>query len=129
MYIVYGRMSCPYCVAALNLLDEYGHKYEFIDITKAKNTAMYYQYKRTWNHHTVPLIKGPSGGYLGGYTELKESLGAHNTMEKILWWVGTIWYYVFSHNCRFKTRWHDYKRCSANVRSRKEVQYLSGKGK
>ena len=128
MFHIYGKDTCSYCWKARKMLDDYGHKYIYEEVTHAKDTSIYWQYRKTWNHPTVPLIKGPHGGYLGGYTELKEYLGAHTPFEATTWWLVTIWKF-FTCRCTYRVRMKERSDCAAKVYLRKNPQYLSGKGK
>ena len=46
MFIIYGKDTCPYCWKARKLLDDYGHKYLYEEVTHAKDTSIYWQYKK-----------------------------------------------------------------------------------
>ena len=128
MFHIYGKDTCSYCWKARKMLDDYGHKYIYEEVTHAKDSSVYKQKAKIWNHRTVPLITNESGAFIGGYDELKEELGAHTKIEAVTWWLVTIWKF-FTCKCTYRTRMHERNTCAMNVYMRKNPQYLSGRGK
>ena len=77
-YIVYGRTTCFYCQNALALLEDQGLEHVFVDLTEDEHSLN--ETKQFYNHDTVPIIvkNNNSDGltqFIGGYTDLAESLG------------------------------------------------------
>ena len=128
MFHIYGKDTCSYCWKARKMLDDYGHKYLYEEVTHAKAGSSYMQKKKMTGHNTVPLITDETGALIGGYDDLKESLGAHTKLEAVTWWIVTIWKF-FTCKCTYRTRMHERATCAMNVYLRKNPQYLSGKGK
>ena len=81
-YIVYGSISCGYCIKARAILEEYGRKYRYIDIMTDDVPTEFYH--RTNNAKTLPQVfmHDPVRSYgdstleihIGGYTELEKWL-------------------------------------------------------
>jgi len=67
--VVYGTDSCMACVATKRMLDNYGYKYEYKDITKSKYRGEFHRLK----HRSIPQVY-IDGKHIGGYYELKEWL-------------------------------------------------------
>lgn len=77
--IIYTKQTCPFCVAAKNLLDDKGIKYETRDIEKNP------QYKKDLderNRKTVPQIVVDTI-WLGGYTDIQD-LDEQGKLDEIL---------------------------------------------
>lgn len=70
MYRVYGKPNCPYCVKAIDLLNENELAFEYYDLTK---NAEMLQAIKDLGFKTVPQI-WLNGDHIGGYTELQETL-------------------------------------------------------
>lgn len=71
MYTIYSTPSCTFCVQAKNLLESKGLDYQSIDITQDTEAL---QKMKEMGVRTVPQIFSDAG-YIGGYSELKKSLG------------------------------------------------------
>ena len=114
MIHIYGRMSCPYCVKAIELCKEQGVAHQFYnsDLTITNLAA-------SKGHFTVPIVLDGIK-FLGGYEELRQKLTKHNMWEKIKWWLVT-GYHFFNCKVTYQTR--------INARNACVVKYLSGKGK
>lgn len=73
VFIVYGSNTCPYCIKAVDLLDETESLYMFYDLNAFDDTSVLEEIVPT-NHTTIPIVfKGQR--FIGGYTELKRLLG------------------------------------------------------
>lgn len=83
MYHIYGKHTCPYCKAAIQLLVEQGERYTY---HHASDELMK---KRGWK--TVPQVFQGST-HIGGYDELNTKLKVHGPLQKITWWIKTLWY-------------------------------------
>lgn len=64
-------MSCPYCVAAKDLVEENKIKYEWVD--SEKNPEIRSKYSKEYNFNTVPMIFVDET-FVGGYSEFKSAL-------------------------------------------------------
>ena len=76
MYEVYGAPGCSYCERAKGLLEHYGAKYTYIDVSKDPDVQAAF-FTKFANVRTVPQIMydGHDRGYpihIGGYTELEK---------------------------------------------------------
>ena len=75
-YLIYGKNSCPYCNMAVDLLDEVGKEYDFVDLQQRASTLS--EVKSFYEHQTVPIIvkRDPNDRwfFIGGYTELEALL-------------------------------------------------------
>lgn len=76
MYIVYGKDNCPYCVAAVELLNSMGVAYEYknaIEYIELEPLKTYKEAGRLKTNNTgsitVPIIF-ENNFYIGGYDEL-----------------------------------------------------------
>ena len=67
-YIIVGRKSCPYCIAAKKLLHDKRLPYEFHNIETFDKTSTLWK-KKPSEHKTVPVIFY-AGKFIGGYSEL-----------------------------------------------------------
>lgn len=81
MYTVYGKQGCTFCEKAEDLLNQLGLEYEYkelgVDILAADFKRMFVEnYNQVVT--TVPQILH-EGDYVGGYTELKETLNKETT--------------------------------------------------
>jgi glutaredoxin len=77
MYTVYGMSDCPYCVKAVDLLEDnqIGYRYYDIEAFGRQNVieTLRESYELPDNHNTVPVIyKGFE--FIGGYTDLESHL-------------------------------------------------------
>ena len=80
-YEIVSRASCPYCVAAINLLEERGMRYDLVSVDNQPQLLNEYKSKLNWG--TVPMVFEVSGGhkkFIGGYTDLKEYLDRGKTL-------------------------------------------------
>ena len=71
MYTVITRDNCPYCVKAKEALSGASLAYQEYNVQHDK--WMLTLIKQA-GHKTVPQIYSPTGDYIGGYTELLETL-------------------------------------------------------
>lgn len=72
--ILYIKPTCPYCIAAVQLLDQKGVDYESIDVASLSRDELDELQNKAHGHQTVPKIF-IDGRFVGGYDEL-------NTLEK-----------------------------------------------
>ena len=80
-YTIYLKKTCPYCQQAMKLLKKHGHTYTIIDvldhggidyvISDLKQKKLL---PRNSQHRTVPIIFGPNGNFIGGYTDIHSLL-------------------------------------------------------
>ena len=71
-YIVFVKPSCPYCVKAINLLEEKGKKYKVVNFAEGQGEVLR-EVKNALDWQTVPLIffrKNNTMDFVGGYTDL-----------------------------------------------------------
>ena len=66
--IVYTKDPCPYCVRAINLLNDKGIAFEEIDLTSKPEEIERLKKETGWR--TVPMIM-INDKLVGGYTDLK----------------------------------------------------------
>ena len=74
-YFIYGRETCPFCVAACNYLDATQREYIFFD--HKDDLEFLSEAKAFYDSETVPIIleNDTSSGQvnmIGGYTDLLE---------------------------------------------------------
>jgi glutaredoxin len=73
-YHIYAKAECPYCVKAINLMNELG--YEFVLTLVDASPEYYYKLKKKYEHDTVPMIVeydvAGHEKFIGGYSELIE---------------------------------------------------------
>lgn len=67
--IVYRTESCPYCVAAKQLLTQRG--YDFEEIYLDRDPSRMAELKEQFGWRTVPMIV-VGDTFVGGYTDLKQ---------------------------------------------------------
>ena len=72
MFEVYGTSSCHYCAMARELLENWGKKYDYIDIGESVEQTKEF-FSKFNDTRTVPQIVW-DGKHIGGYTELREWL-------------------------------------------------------
>lgn len=65
---IYTKDPCPYCVRAINLLNELSVPFEEIDLTGQEDEINRIKNETGWR--TVPIIM-IDGKVIGGYTDLK----------------------------------------------------------
>ena len=118
MIYIYGRMSCPFCVKAVELCKEQGVQYKFHPVMDGMR--MIAQQK---GHYTVPIVFDGKE-FVGGYDELRKKLTVHNTWEKIQWWLVTAYHFF---HCKQTYRRRIGARASCILKN--TPAYLSGKGK
>lgn len=70
MYTIYSTKTCPYCVAAKNLLDSLNEKYHEITIV-SEDEVVELTEKLGYRPRTVPQIFD-NDVYVGGYDKLQE---------------------------------------------------------
>jgi glutaredoxin len=76
-FIIIGRLTCPFCVKAIDYCRAKGVQYFFLNYTK--NPSALEEYKQFHDQPTVPIILANSSdtGYtkkVGGYSDLLEYL-------------------------------------------------------
>ena len=69
--------ECPFCLKAKSLLIDKGEQFEYSSVDHSRKLLDYY--KKIYKHETVPMIvklntESDNEKFIGGYTELKESL-------------------------------------------------------
>lgn len=69
--ILVGFDACPFCTGARKYLDNRQIDYEYIK--RGVQPALEDEIKKTYNHHTYPMIF-MKGVWLGGFDSLKEYL-------------------------------------------------------
>ena len=71
-FIVHGRVSCPYCVKAVSLLEEKNISYIFSPVAG----ELLKEVKKKWDYKTVPVVVERDLHYIehenfiGGYEDL-----------------------------------------------------------
>ena len=76
-YFIYGRISCPFCIAAINFCSASKKEYYFFDFEEsAENLA---EVKEFYSSKTVPIVLSnnvDSGltRLVGGYTDLLDHI-------------------------------------------------------
>jgi len=83
MITIITKWYCPYCKAALELLEEINIEYKNIDITS--DNWLYEEVQNITGSHTVPqvFIGDINWKFLGGYTEFS-ALYKNWELEKLL---------------------------------------------
>ncbi len=74
-FILYVKVSCPYCQKAEDLLTSKSKKYNVVPFDDAQDVLEHMKY--TYEHETVPMIfhaQDKSINFVGGYTDLVEYL-------------------------------------------------------
>lgn len=66
--VIYTKDPCPYCVRAINFFNEYGVKFEEIDLTDKPEEIDRIKNETGWR--TVPIIM-INGKLIGGYSDMK----------------------------------------------------------
>lgn len=66
--VIYTKEPCPYCVRAIQLLNEKKLSYEVVDLTDQPDEIDRIKKETGWK--TVPIIL-IDGKVIGGYTDLK----------------------------------------------------------
>ena len=73
MFQIYGTSSCHYCAMERELLENWGKKYDYTDISDSADLTREFLNKFN-DARTVPQIIDPQGYHIGGYNELREWL-------------------------------------------------------
>lgn len=83
MITIISKAYCPYCKAAIDLLDDLGGEYKNYDVTR--DEALYSKVKQISASHTVPqvFIGDINGQFLWGYSEIS-ALHQSGELEKLL---------------------------------------------
>lgn len=76
-YVLYVKTECPFCVQAIDLIEEKGFDYSIIEVDDCTE-GFISQIKDAFNHDTFPMIMGyddtyESYNWIGGYDNLIES--------------------------------------------------------
>ena len=78
MFTVYIKETCPFSQKAMRLLKEHNIKFKKHDISKLGTTLeVVNQLKlnkfipQASSHHTVPIVFGSAGEFIGGCSELE----------------------------------------------------------
>jgi glutaredoxin 3 len=76
-YKIISWTECPFCLRAKTLMIEKGLQFEYCSIDHSRKLLDYY--KKVYKHDTVPMVikintENGNEQFIGGYTELKESL-------------------------------------------------------
>ncbi|MNK07385.1 Glutaredoxin-3 [compost metagenome] len=66
--LIYTKDPCPYCVRAINLLNDKGIAFEEVDLTEKFDEMERMKNETGWR--TFPMIM-INGKLIGGYTDLK----------------------------------------------------------
>ncbi|MBK9322072.1 MAG: glutaredoxin [Bdellovibrionaceae bacterium] len=66
--VIYTKDPCPYCVRAIHFFNEYGIKYEEVDLTDRPEEIDRIKNETGWR--TVPIIM-INNDLIGGYMDLK----------------------------------------------------------
>ncbi|WP_413288238.1 glutaredoxin domain-containing protein [Bdellovibrio sp. HCB337] len=66
--VIYTKDPCPYCVRAINFFNEYGVKFEEIDLSDKPEEIDRIKNETGWR--TVPIIM-INGKLIGGYSDMK----------------------------------------------------------
>jgi glutaredoxin 3 len=66
--VIYTKDPCPYCVRAINFFNEYGIKYEEIDLSDKPEEIERIKTETGWR--TVPIIM-INNELIGGYSDMK----------------------------------------------------------
>ena len=80
-YEIVSKASCPYCVAAIKLLEEKNLRYNLISVDNQPKLLNEYKAELSWG--TVPMVFEIDSGhkrFIGGYTDLKEYLDKGKTL-------------------------------------------------
>lgn len=71
---IYGRDTCGYTVAAINLCTKHHIPFEYTPITDTKAREL----ARIWHQTTLPFVF-VDGHFIGGFTDLKALLNGGNS--------------------------------------------------
>lgn len=76
-YKVYAKVKCPFCVDAINKMNEHGLDHALILIDKCPDYLE--AIKKIYNHNTVPIIVKVSKitgeqTFIGGFDDFQKSL-------------------------------------------------------
>jgi len=76
-YILYVKMSCPFCTRAIRELQERGFEYKIVEVDDCPSEFVT-QLKDAYEHDTFPMILGYDEDYrsyswIGGCSDLIES--------------------------------------------------------
>ena len=74
VFTVYGAKTCRYCALAQEILENYGHEYNYVDVTSSMPVQKAF-FEKTSYAKTVPqiFVDEPVRGYevhVGGYDDL-----------------------------------------------------------
>ena len=75
-YILFVKETCPYCVKAVQLLEENGAKYNLVTFDPDQEDVLK-EVKAAYDWKTVPMIFYRNNNlikFIGGYTDLLEEL-------------------------------------------------------
>jgi len=76
-YILFVKKSCPYCVAAQELLAQHNKDFKLVDFS-GEQADLLNEMKTAYEWETVPMIfcrEQNNIQFIGGYTDLQRCLG------------------------------------------------------
>lgn len=72
-YVIFGRESCPYCVKAVQLLEERKENHKFVNFQESQSDILQ-EVKEAYGWPTVPIVIQIKDRLevtiIGGYTDL-----------------------------------------------------------
>ena len=76
-YKIYAKVKCPFCVEAINKMNEHGFDHALIIVDKSPD--YFESIKKVYDHHTVPIIVKVSKTdgkqeFIGGFDDFSKSL-------------------------------------------------------
>tara|TARA_R100000152_G_C6778305_1_gene208865 strand:+ start:2856 stop:3200 length:345 start_codon:yes stop_codon:yes gene_type:complete len=82
-YLLYVTGHCPWCVKAINLLNESGLEYAITLLDQSLDYRRHLKNKYKWD--TVPIVvevdKNGNENFIGGYTDLEERFNELGLVE------------------------------------------------
>ena len=75
-YILFIKETCPFCVKAVNLLEEKGLSYKVVNFLPEQQQLLR-EIKEAYSCSTVPMIferNGADISFIGGFTDLEKWL-------------------------------------------------------
>ena len=71
-YIIFSKPTCPFCIKAIELLEEQGYGYETINFDESQQQILN-EIKHAYEWKTVPMIfkrEKENLVFIGGYSDL-----------------------------------------------------------